>query len=89
MKVTPVVEPVAGISGAVRVTIEIEEGEQLDFKGFEFDGNESVEAADLRASFDQYPWWDPRGWFTDVPATEQDLAEARASIRASFDVKKV
>ena len=84
VKVTPVVEPVAGISGAVRVTIEIEEGEQLDFKGFEFDGNESVEAADLRASFDQYPWWDPRGWFTDVPATEQDLAEARDKVAACY-----
>ena len=84
VKVTPVVEPVEGITGAVRVTMEIEEGERLEFDNFEFDGNESFESSDLRASFQQYPWWNPMGWFVETPATDQDLAEAREKVAAFY-----
>ena len=84
VKVTPVVEPVEGITGAVRVTMEIEEGDRLEFDGFEFDGNEAFEAAELRASFQQYPWWNPFGWFTEIPATDQDLSEARDKVAAFY-----
>ena len=77
VKVKPVVEPVEGIAGAVKITMEIEEGERAKITDFEFDGNEAFEADELRASFNQYPWWNPMGWFSDVPATPQDLAEAR------------
>ncbi|MDO4367060.1 MAG: POTRA domain-containing protein, partial [bacterium] len=84
VKVKPVVEPVEGIAGAVKITMEIEEGERVKIADFEFDGNEAFEADDLRASFNQYPWWNPMGWFSDVPATPQDLAEARDRVVAFY-----
>lgn len=84
VKVKPVVEPVEGIAGAVKITMEIEEGERAKITDFEFDGNEVFEADELRASFNQYPWWNPMGWFSDVPATPQDLAEARDRVVAFY-----
>ena len=84
VKVKPVVEPVEGIAGAVKITMEIEEGERAKITDFEFDGNEAFEADELRASFNQYPWWNPMGWFSDVPATPQDLAEARDKVVAFY-----
>ena len=84
VKVKPVVEPVEGISGAVKITMEIEEGERVEITNFDFDGNESIDAYDLRASFSQYPWWNPLGWFSDVPATPQELAEARDRVVALY-----
>ena len=84
VKVKPVVEPVEGIVGAVKITMEIEEGERAKITDFEFDGNEAFEADELRASFNQYPWWNPMGWFSDVPATPQDLAEARDRVVAFY-----
>ncbi len=84
VKVKPVVEPVEGIAGAVKITMEIEEGERVKITDFEFDGNEAFEADELRASFNQYPWWNPMGWFSDVPATPQDLAEARDRVVAFY-----
>lgn len=84
VKVKPVVEPVEGIAGAVKITMEIEEGERVKIADFEFDGNEAFEADELRASFNQYPWWNPMGWFSDVPATPQDLAEARDRVVAFY-----
>lgn len=84
VKVKPVVEPVEGIAGAVKITMEIEEGERAKITDFEFDGDEAFEADELRASFNQYPWWNPMGWFSDVPATPQDLAEARDRVVAFY-----
>lgn len=84
VKVKPVVELVEGIAGAVKITMEIEEGERAKITDFEFDGNEAFEADELRASFNQYPWWNPMGWFSDVPATPQDLAEARDRVVAFY-----
>lgn len=84
VKVKPVVEPVEGIAGAVKITMEIDEGERAKITDFEFDGNEAFEADELRASFNQYPWWNPMGWFSDVPATPQDLAEARDRVVAFY-----
>ena len=76
VKVTPVVEPVPDSPGAVTVTMVIEEGDRHKIAAYTFEGNASVEADDLLAAMDQYPWWNPIGWFTDDPATEQDFAEA-------------
>ena len=84
VKVKSVVEPVEGIAGAVTITFEIEEGARVEVEDFTFDGNEAFEAADLRATFGQYPWWNPLGWFSDVPATPQELAEARDKVLAYY-----
>ena len=82
--VKPIVEPIAGSPGSVSVTMEIVEGERRKVHKFAFDGNEAFESSELRATFDQYPWWDFRGWFSDVPATEQDFAEARDKVVAFY-----
>ena len=84
VKVTPVVTPVDGLDGFVTITMEIEEGARLDVNAFEFDGNEAFASKELRASFGQYPWWNPYGWFANTPATAQDLAEARDKVRAYY-----
>ncbi len=84
VKVTPVVEPVEGVAGAVKITMEINEGPRVEVDSFDFDGNEAFEAADLRATFNQYPWWNPMGWFSDDPTSAQDFAEARDKIVAFY-----
>ena len=76
VKVTPIVEPVPDSPGAVTVTMEIEEGERHKISCYTYAGNVSMDEYDLNAAIEQYPWWNPIGWFSDDPATEQDFAEA-------------
>ena len=80
VRVTPRVEPVEGSPNAMKITMEIEEGPRVKIRKFAFKGIEGVEEQDLRESFQQYPWWNPLGWFVDTPATPQDFAEARDKI---------
>ncbi|MBO5941433.1 MAG: outer membrane protein assembly factor BamA [Kiritimatiellae bacterium] len=80
VKVTPVVEPIAGSDGAVTVTMVIEEGKRCEIDQYLFEGNANAEADALRETFGSFPWWNPIGWFTDAPVTAQDLAEARDKI---------
>ena len=80
VRVTPRVEPVEGSPNAVRITMEIEEGPRVKMRKFTYKGIEGVEEGELNESIEQYPWWNPIGWFTDTPATPQELAEARDKI---------
>ena len=80
VKVTPVVEPMAGSEGSVKATMVIEEGKRCEIGGYVFEGNANVEADVLRETFGSFPWWNPVGWFTDAPVTPQDLAEARDKV---------
>ncbi len=80
VSVTPRVEPVEGSPNAVNITMEIVEGPRIKIRDFKFKGIEGVEEQELRDSFQQYPWWNPFGWFIDTPATPQDFAEARDKI---------
>ena len=94
VKVAYRLEPIPESPGSVRVTMDITEGARRKIRDFTFVGNESVEADDLRAAFDQFPWW--KVWrmshirdmfsslFSDTPATEQDFAEARDKITAYY-----
>ena len=84
VKVSYRLEPIPDSQGAVHVTLDIVEGERRKIHAFTFVGNESVEASDLRETFDQYPWWNPLGWFSDTPATDQDFAEARDKVLAYY-----
>jgi len=81
VKVTPVVEQIPDAPGAVSVTFEIEEGLRKKIRKFDFVGAESIDHDDLRAAIDDYPWWNPLGWFADTPTSDQDFAEARDKIR--------
>ena len=80
VRVTPRVEPVEGSPNAFKVTMEIEEGPRVKMRKFTYKGIEGVEEGELNESIEQYPWWNPIGWFIDTPATPQELAEARDKI---------
>ncbi len=84
VKVNPVVTPVEGLDGFVTVTMEIDEGERVVVESYDFDGNESFKASELRATFGNYPWWNPMGWFNSDPASDKDLAEARDKVQAFY-----
>lgn len=71
------IEPVEGSVGAANVVFTIDEGQRAKIRKFKFSGNPSIDDEDLRSSFGQRPWWDPRGWFTDTPVSAQDLEDAR------------
>ena len=80
VRVTPRVEPVEGSPNAMKITMEIVEGPRVKIRDLKFKGIEGVEESELREAFQQYPWWNPLGWFVDTPATPQDFAEARDKV---------
>lgn len=80
VQIVPVKEKVVGAGNGVRLRFDINEGERMKVRKFNFAGNEHVTDYDLRASFGQFPWWNPFGWFTEVPATAGALADAREAI---------
>lgn len=76
-----VVDKENGISG---ISFGINEGMRAKFNQYAFNGNSSIPAKELRATFGSRPWWDPRGWFSDTPITEQDLDDARVLVRKVY-----
>ena len=84
VRVTPRIEPVEGAPNAMKVTMEIVEGPRVKIRDFKFKGIEGVEEGELREAFQQYPWWNPLGWFVDTPATPQDFAEARDKVAEHY-----
>jgi len=83
-RVTPVVAPVPDSLGAVTVTMEIEEGSRVEAGGYDFAGNDSIDAEELRRVIGVYPWWNPIGWFASDPTSEQEFAEACAKLAAYY-----
>ncbi|MDD4017702.1 MAG: outer membrane protein assembly factor BamA [Kiritimatiellae bacterium] len=77
VKIGAQIQPIEGSAGAANVTFTIEEGERAKIRKYRFTDNPSVKGEDLRSSFGQRPWYDPRGWFTDTPVSQQDLEDAR------------
>jgi len=85
VKITTEIKPIEGSAGSANVIFTIEEGERAKVHKYRFSGNVSIPDEDLRSSFGQRPWYDPRGWFTDTPVSAQDLEDAR---KAAEDVYK-
>ena len=81
------IEPIENGAGAANVTLTIEEGARVKIKEFRFTGNPSIESKELRSSFGQRPWYDPRGWFTDTPVSAQDLEDARREAEVVYHNK--
>jgi len=77
VKISVVMEPFTNSVGFAQVTFIVNEGPREKIRSFKFDGNVSVTAEELRYSFGDLPWYDPRGWFTDAIVTEQALEDAR------------
>ncbi|HNX33096.1 MAG TPA: outer membrane protein assembly factor BamA [Kiritimatiellia bacterium] len=77
VKITTQIQPIEGSAGSANITFTIEEGERAKIHDYRFTGNTSIPGKELRSSFGQRPWYDPRGWFTDTPVSAQDLEDAR------------
>ena len=77
VKIGAEIQPIAGSAGAANVLFTIEEGERAKIHTYRFTGNTMIPDKELRSSFGQRPWYDPRGWFTDTPVSAQDLEDAR------------
>lgn len=77
VKIGAELKPIEGSAGFASVVFTIEEGERAKIRKFRFTNNPSVPEEDLRVSFGERPWYDPRGWFSDTPVSQQDLEDAR------------
>ncbi|MCL1920459.1 MAG: outer membrane protein assembly factor BamA [Kiritimatiellaeota bacterium] len=71
------IQPIEGSAGFATVTFTIEEGDRQRIKDFTFVNNVSIPASELRSAFGEYPWWNPLGWFSDTPVSDQALEDAR------------
>jgi len=78
VKIGAEIKPIEGSAGSANVIFTIDEGDRVKIHKFLFKGNTSIPDEDLRSSFGQRPWYDPRGWFTDTPVSAQDLEDARS-----------
>ncbi|MDD2459831.1 MAG: outer membrane protein assembly factor BamA [Kiritimatiellia bacterium] len=77
IKIGAEIQPIPNSAGAANVIFTVEEGERAKVRKYRFTGNVSIPDKELRSSFGQRPWYDPRGWFTDTPVSAQDLEDAR------------
>ncbi|MEI6644674.1 MAG: outer membrane protein assembly factor BamA [bacterium] len=77
IKVSVVMEPMTNSVGSAQVTLIINEGAREKIHAFKFLDNPSIDAEELRYSFGDLPWYDPRGWFSENIVTEQALEDAR------------
>ncbi len=77
VKIGAEIQPIEGSAGFANVTFTVEEGERVKIRKYRFTNNPSIPEEELRSSFGQRPWYDPRGWFSDTPVSQQDLEDAR------------
>ena len=78
VKVTPVATVKEGNDASVKFIID--EGRRQKVNGFVFAGADSIEASVLSEAVGDYPWWNPKGWFSDSPTTPDELARCRDQI---------
>ena len=62
----------------------VEEGERRKISSYEFDGAESVEVGELREAIGDLPWWNPVGWFSDAPTTDEQLKLCVAKVKEVY-----
>ncbi len=78
-KVTATAEPL-GSGNDCTVRFVVDEGTRKKISSYEFDGNESVDEAELREAIGDLPWWNPLGWFSDSPTTDEQLKQCVAKV---------
>ena len=78
-KVTATAEPL-GSGNDCTVRFVVDEGIRKKISSYEFDGNESVDEAELREAIGDLPWWNPLGWFSDSPTTDEQLKQCVAKV---------
>lgn len=79
VKVTATAEPL-GSGNDCTVRFVVDEGTRKKISSYEFDGNESVDEAELREAIGDLPWWNPLGWFSDSPTTDEQLKQCVAKV---------
>ena len=45
---------------------------------------EDIDVAEIRTAIDDYPWWNPVGWFSDGPVTKDQQAQCCEKIAKGF-----
>ncbi|MEI8243914.1 MAG: outer membrane protein assembly factor BamA [bacterium] len=70
--------------GLVRVQVRVVEGPRLKPDAYVFEGNKSISGKELRATFGEYAWWNPRGWFSSPPYSEDQLEKARQQAENTY-----
>jgi outer membrane protein insertion porin family len=75
--VTYTLLPVNPAYGTASLAFEIHEGPRRVYSDFTFTGNRVLSSSALAAPFNQYAWYDPRGWFSSTPHNETLLEAAR------------
>lgn len=80
-KVMAVPEMIPGGNNCT-VTLIIDEGEKRKIDDYCFVNAEGLDEGEMKEAIGVYPWWNPMGWFSDEPASEQQLAEGAAKIRS-------
>ena len=79
-EVTATMKPASSATqrkGIVTVHVNVVEGPRLKPDEYVFEGNKNLAGKELCATFGEYAWWNPRGWFTTPPYNEDQLAKAR------------
>ncbi len=80
--VLPVIQLLPG-GNSCHVKFVVNEGPQLkthDF-AFSFKGQTEFDQEALRTAIGVYPWWNPIGWFSNAPTSDEELAQAAEKIR--------
>ena len=72
-KVTPSWKVVNG--NDAEITFTVEEGSRQKIKDYLFEGAVSVDTDEIDEAIGNYPWWNPLGWFSDDPVSEEQLAD--------------
>lgn len=83
VKVMPRVE-MLGNGNDCHVVFVVDEGDRYKIRDYTFTGVSGVEEEELRASIGDYPWWNPYGWFSENPVSDEQLAQSVFKIEEVF-----
>lgn len=81
-KVTPMTEVISG--NDIKVTFMIVEGVRQKIDEYVFEGCKSIDEDELHAAIDDFPWWNPVGWFADSPVTFDQQAQCCDKIASVY-----
>ena len=68
----------------VEITFTIDEGERQKVRNYVFDGCTSIEEDELHEAIQDYPWWNPVGWFVNSPTSQEELAQSCTKVEEVY-----
>ncbi len=87
VKVTPLPEVLPG-GNHCKLTFLVDEGARMKVRDFVFKGADQVPGVDLdelHTEVGDHPWWNPVGWFSDAPVTQDQLAQSAQKVKTYFE----